>query len=88
MNIKTSHGNFKVRDLPFADRRKLHRLEIQAVSSNGEITHDKYFDILEWVMNFAFEKPEKQLGKFDDNIVDEILGSIYQEYKDLSKKKT
>ena len=88
MKITTPHGDFKVRDLPFADRRKLHRLEIQAVSLDGEISHDKYFDILEWVMNFAFEKPEKQLGKFDDNIVDEILGSIYQEYKNLSKKKT
>jgi len=87
MKIKTPHGDFEIRELLFSDRRKLHRLEIQAVSSDGEINQARYFDILDWVMNFAFPDPGKILSELDDNEVDEILASIYQEYKDISKKK-
>ncbi len=88
MKITTPHGDFKIRELSFADRRKLHRLEIKAVAINGEVDQTKYFDVLDWVMNFAFEDPEKSLSKLDDNEVDEILSTIYQEYKGISKKKT
>tara|TARA_R100000093_G_scaffold34485_1_gene18264 strand:- start:537 stop:803 length:267 start_codon:yes stop_codon:yes gene_type:complete len=88
MKITTPHGDFKIRELSFADRRKLHRLEIKAVAINGEVDQTKYFDVLDWVMNFAFEDPEKSLSKLDDNEVDEILATIYQEYKGISKKKT
>jgi|TARA_Y100000310_G_C20355584_1_gene656488 hypothetical protein len=88
MKITTPHGDFKIRELSFADRRKLHRLEIKAVAINGEVEQAKYFDVLDWVMNFAFEDPEKSLSKLDDNEVDEILATIYQEYKGISKKKT
>ena len=88
MKITTPHGDFKFRELSFADRRKLHRLEIKAVAINGEVDQTKYFDVLDWVMNFAFEDPEKSLSKLDDNEVDEILSTIYQEYKGISKKKT
>jgi|TARA_R100001480_G_scaffold33326_2_gene44944 hypothetical protein len=88
MKITTPHGDFKIRELSFADRRKLHRLEIKAVAINGEVDQTKYFDVLDWVMNFAFEDPEKSLSKLDDNEVDEILATVYQEYKGISKKKT
>ncbi len=88
MKITTPHGDFKIRELSFADRRKLHRLEIKAVAIDGEVDQTKYFDVLDWVMNFAFEDPEKSLSKLDDNEVDEILATIYQEYKGISKKKT
>ncbi len=88
MKITTPHGDFKIRELSFADRRKLHRLEIKAVAIDGEVDQTKYFDVLDWVMNFAFEDPEKSLSKLDDNEVDEILSTIYQEYKGISKKKT
>ncbi len=88
MKITTPHGDFKIRELSFADRRKLHRLEIKAVAIDGEVDQTKYFDVLDWVMNFAFEDPEKSLSKLDDNEVDEILATVYQEYKGISKKKT
>jgi hypothetical protein len=87
MKITTPHGDFNCRDMSFADRRKLHRLEVKAVSLNGDFEQEKFFDILEFVMDFAFEDPEKHLKELDDNQVDEILTAIYQSYKGISKKK-
>jgi hypothetical protein len=87
MKIKTPHGQFTVRDLTFKDRRDLHKLEVKSFKGT-EIDIEKYYDVLEWCMNFAFEDPEKELGKFDDNQIDEILSTIYSEYKGLNKKKS
>ena len=43
MTLKTDHGTFEIRDLPFKDRRKLHRLELSArdMQTNEMIT-DKF----------------------------------------------
>lgn len=86
MTVKTPHGDFKVRELSFKDRRELHRLEVKTFKGE-ELDIEKYYDVLEWVMDFAFEDPEKSLGKLDDNAIDEILSAIYSEYKGMNKKK-
>ena len=87
MTIKTPHGQFKVRDLTFKDRRDLHKMEIKSFKGD-EVDIEKYYDVLEWCMNFALEDPEKELGKLDDNAIDEVLSMIYQEYKGINKKKS
>ena len=90
MTLKTDHGSFEVRDLTFADRRKLHRMEIAAVDLvTGDMNSSKFYDLLEWIMEFAFDKPEEQFAKLDDNQIDEILIAAYNEYKSgVSKKKS
>jgi hypothetical protein len=90
MTVKTDHGTFECRELTFADRRKLHRLEVSAVDlKTGEMNSEKFYDVLEWIMNFAFKKPDKEFESMDDNTIDEILIAIYNTYKKgPSKKKT
>ena len=87
MTIKTEHGEFKCRDLTFKDRRELHRLEISAVGADGNVDSCKFYTVLEWVMNFAFEDAEKSLGHLDDNQIDIVLMEIYNNYKVPNKKK-
>ena len=87
MTVKTPHGSFKVRELTFKDRRELHKLEVKTFRGE-EIDIEKYYDVLEWVMTFAFKDPEKTLGKLDDNAIDEVLSTVYQEYKGINKKKS
>ena len=88
MKIKTDHGEFSVRDMKFPDRRIMHRLEIDTVTTNGDVSQGKFFDILEWVREYAFKDSEKELGHLDDNDIDEILSDVYQQYKGPGKKKT
>jgi len=89
MQIKTPHGQFDVRSITFGERRELHRLEINSIDSkNQDVSISKYYELLEWVMNKAFEDPEAVLKDFDDNQIDEILTAIYTEYKAPSKKKS
>ena len=89
MTIKTDHGSFEVRELTFADRRKLHRLEVQAVDlKTGEMDTNQFYNVLEWVMEHAFEDVEKALAHLDDNKIDEVLIAIYNSYKQgVAKKK-
>ena len=90
MKLKTDHGEFEIRDLTFADRRKLHRIEVAAVNlKSGEMNSDKFYDMLEWIMDFAFDNPEELFAKLDDTQVDEILIAAYNKYKaGVSKKKS
>ena len=90
MTLKTDHGSFEIRDLTFADRRKLHRMEVAAVDLNtGDMNSNKFYDMLEWIMEFAFDKPEELFAKLDDSQIDEILIAAYNEYKSgVSKKKS
>ena len=90
MKLKTDHGEFEIRDLTFADRRKLHRIEVAAVNlKSGEMNSDKFYDMLEWIMDFAFDKPEELFAKMDDTQIDEILIAAYNQYKaGVSKKKS
>ena len=90
MTLKTDHGSFEIRDLTFADRRKLHRMEVAAINlKTGDMDSDKFYDMLEWVMNFAFDKPEELFADMDDNKIDEVLIAAYNTYKaGVSKKKT
>ena len=90
MTLKTDHGEFEIRDLTFADRRKLHRMEVAAINlKTGDMDSDKFYDMLEWVMNFAFDKPEELFADMDDNKIDEVLIAAYNTYKaGVSKKKT
>jgi len=88
MIVKTTHGDFDVTDINFADRRKLHRLEIRAINKDGEMDMEKYYDVLEWVLDFAWENPEETLDHLDDNQCDEVLAAVYSAYKEPSKKKS
>ena len=90
MKLKTDHGEFEIRELTFADRRKLHRIEVAAVNlKSGEMNSNKFYDMLEWIMDFAFDKPEELFAKMDDTQVDEILIAAYNQYKaGISKKKS
>tara|TARA_R100000329_G_scaffold150370_1_gene143111 strand:+ start:129 stop:401 length:273 start_codon:yes stop_codon:yes gene_type:complete len=90
MKLKTDHGDFEIRDLTFADRRKLHRLEVAALDiKTNEMKSDKFYDMLDWVMVFGFDQPAKLFADLDDNQVDEILIAAYNAYKGgISKKKS
>ena len=86
MTVKTDHGEFEVKPLTFQDRRKLHSIEVRSVK-DGDIDLSSFFDVLDWVMNHAFDKPEESLDHLDDNQVDEVPLAIYNQYKAPSKKK-
>ena len=90
MKLKTDHGDFEIRELTFADRRKIHRMEIAAIDiKTGEMNSDKFYDMLEWVMNFSFKKPQEIFADMDDNQIDEVLIAAYNKYKaGVSKKKS
>lgn len=86
MKVETNHGDFEVKELTFKDRRELHSLEIQS-ATDGEVDLSKFYNVLNWVMDFAFEDAEKALGQLNDNEIDEVLLAIYNRYKEPSKKK-
>tara|TARA_R100001015_G_C4615890_1_gene171929 strand:+ start:1081 stop:1347 length:267 start_codon:yes stop_codon:yes gene_type:complete len=88
MKVKTDHGTFDVPNITFKARRDLHQLEVKAISKKGQIDTAKFFDVLDWILNYAFTDPEKSLGKFNDNIIDEILMTIYNAYKEINQKKS
>lgn len=90
MKLKTDHGDFEIRELTFADRRKIHRMEVAAIDlKTGEMNNDKFYDMLDHIMNFSFTNPEKLFAEMDDNVIDEILIAAYNKYKSgVSKKKT
>ena len=90
MTVKTDHGTFECRELTFKNRRALHRLEVSAVNlATGEMNSKGFYDVLEWIMNFAIKNPGKELSHLDDNQIDEVLIAIYNKYKKgPSKKKT
>ena len=76
MKVKTDHGTFEVRDITFKARRDLHKLEVKPVTKEGEINTEKFFDVLDWVLNFSFTDPEKILLSptvFDIDVVLIIL---------------
>jgi len=87
MTVKTKHGTFDVTDITFKARRDLHKLEVKAIGADGSIVTSKFFDVLDWILNYGFTNPEEKLGKLDDNEIDEILMKIYNDYKEPSKKK-
>lgn len=86
MTVKTNHGEFEVKPLTFRDRRVLHSIEIKSVK-DGDIDLSSFFDVLSWVMDYAFDDAEKELNHLDDNQIDEVLLAIYNNYKEPSKKK-
>jgi hypothetical protein len=84
--IKTKHGEFEIRPITFAERRELHRLEMEAFWDQS-IDKNAYFNMLNWVMVHAFDDPEQALKNLDDGQIDEVLNEVYMHYKGLSKKK-
>jgi len=87
MTVKTEHGEFECCDLTFKDRRVLHRLEVLAIDSKGNFQQDKYYDVIEWVMDYAFSDAESALGHLSDVQIDNVLTEIYSAYKQPPKKK-
>lgn len=86
MKVETNHGDFEVKELTFKDRRELHSLEIQS-ATDGEVDLSKFYNVLNWVMDFAFDNAEEVLGELGDNEIDEVLLAVYNRYKEPSKKK-
>lgn len=86
MIVKTPHGEFEVKPLTFKDRRKLHGMEVMSVQKS-EVDYVKFYDVLNWVMEFAFDNPEKSFENLNDNEIDEVLLAVYNRYKEPSKKK-
>lgn len=87
MKVKTDHGTFDVPDISFKSRRELHKLEVGAITDKGVVDTAQFLNVLDWILNYSFTDPEKQLGKLDDNAIDEVLMSIYNAYKEPNKKK-
>jgi hypothetical protein len=88
MTVKTQHGDFECRELTFKKRRELHRLEIGALGADGQINLDKYYDVMEFIMSYAFVNAEESLGHLDDAEIDTVLSEIYTRYKNPPKKKS
>jgi len=87
MKVKTDHGTFDVPDISFKSRRELHKLEVGAITDKGVVDTAQFLNVLDWILNYSFTDPEKQLGKLDDNSIDEVLMAIYNAYKEPNKKK-
>jgi len=87
MKVKTEHGTFDVPSISFKSRRDLHKLEVGAITDKGVIDTAQFLNVLDWILNYSFTDPEKQLGKLDDNAIDEVLMAIYNAYKEPNKKK-
>jgi len=87
MKVKTEHGTFDVPDISFKSRRELHKLEVGAVTVKGSINTSNFLSVLDWILNYSFTNPEKDLGALDDNEIDEVLMAIYNAYKQPNKKK-
>ena len=87
MKVKTDHGTFDVPAISFKSRRELHKLEVGAITDKGVVDTAQFLNVLDWILNYSFTDPEKQLGKLDDNAIDEVLMAIYNAYKEPNKKK-
>jgi len=88
MTIKTDHGSFEIRDITFAQRRDLHRVEIRVAGNSGEINPESFYELLEFVREMAFGDDEKIFEKLDDNEIDTVLLAAYNKYREgVSKKK-
>lgn len=87
MTVKTKHGTFNVTDITFKARRELHVLEVSAVNTSGAMDNTRFFRVLDWILDYSFSDAEKHLGSLDDNQIDEVLMSIYNQYKEPNKKK-
>ena len=87
MKVKTDNGTFDVPEITFAKRRELHYLEVKAIDKSNKLNTAKFFDVLDWILNYCFTDPEKHLGHLDDNSIDEVLMAIYNQYKEPDKKK-
>ena len=87
MKVKTEHGTFDVPSISFKSRRDLHKLEVGAITDKGVIDTAQFLNVLDWILNYSFTDPETQLGKLDDNAIDEVLMAIYNAYKEPNKKK-
>lgn len=87
MKVKTDYGTFDVPDISFKSRRELHKLEVGAITDKGVVDTAQFLNVLDWILNYSFTDPEKQLGKLDDNAIDEVLMAIYNAYKEPNKKK-
>jgi hypothetical protein len=87
MKVSTAHGDYTVNAISFKDRRTLHRMELNSINTDESVNQSGFMDMMDWIMEFAFEDPEKELGKLADNEVDEVLIAIYNAYKAPNKKK-
>ena len=87
MKVKTEHGTFDVPNISFKSRRDLHKLEVNAITDKGAVKTSDFLNVLDWILNYSFTDPEKDLGKLDDNSIDEVLMAIYNAYKEPNKKK-
>ena len=88
MTVKTKHGDFECHELTFKKRRELHRLEIGALGADWQIDLNKYYDVMEFIMSYAFVNAEESLGHLDDAEIDTVLSEIYTRYKNPPKKKS
>ena len=87
MKVSTAHGDYTVNAISFKHRRTLHRMELNSINTYESVNHSGFMDMMDWIMEFAFEDPEKELGKLADNEVDEVLIAINKAYKEPNKKK-
>lgn len=88
MTITTDHGSFEIRDITFAQRRDLHRVEIRVAQGSDEINPESFYELLEFVREMAFGDEEKVFEKLDDNQIDAVLLAAYNKYREgVSKKK-
>jgi len=53
MVIKALKKEFEIKDIRYADRRKLHRLNVKTFSRK-EIDFEFYYDLLEFALEVAF----------------------------------
>jgi hypothetical protein len=87
MKVSTAHGDYTVNAISFKDRRTLHRMELNSINTDESVSQSGFMDLMDWIMEFAFDDPEKVLGKLADNEVDEVLIAVYNAYKEPPKKK-
>ena len=49
MKVSTAHGDFIVNAISFKDRRKLHRLELNAINPDESVNQSGFMDMMDWI---------------------------------------
>jgi len=84
MKVKALDREWEVKDITFAQKRKLHALNA-SVFWKGEPSSDSYYDLLDLVLEYSGLKESdfKDLSMVE---IDQVLQAILIEYLGLSGK--
>jgi len=83
MKVEALKKSWEIKDVAYADRRKIYQLNVKAFW-DGEVNPDKYYEVLEeaWQLSGLGESDVKDLSMPE---VDQLLQAILSAYLGLEK---